>query len=505
MVQDALVNSDARREVAELSLAAVNAAGRRVARTQIKYHRWAKADRMTRFGDLFNLVGHPDYLLVAWEHVAHNKGARTAGVDGVTVRQILQRGEVGAFLAGIAESLKGGTYAPAPVRRVMVPKPGGKSRPLGILTLTDRVVQQSLRMVLEPIFEADFLPVSYGFRPKRRAHDAVAEIHFYAGRGYRWVLDADIEGCFDNIDHQVVLDRVRQRIADKKTVAMVRAFLKSGVITELGEARGTYAGTPQGGIISPLLANIALSILDEAVMAPWAPGGDQSTQSGRAKRRYHGVGNWRIVRYADDFVIMTNGSREDVERLQEQVAGVLAGIGLRLSPSKTRIAHLSEGIDFLGFHIRWRQKRGSGKWYCATLIAEKAFSTIKQTIRNLTPRRSPRRLAEVIREVNAALRGWTYYFRHAIAGRRFSFLRYFTWRRFVAWQRELHRWGWTKVKRWLQRPDGTWRTIWAEGVVLFDPTKVRIEYYRYRGTRIPNPYDLPMLPDGITLVESPLR
>jgi RNA-directed DNA polymerase len=470
---------------------AVYAAQARVARTQAKYHRWAKADRVMRFGDLFNLVRHPDYLLVAWEHVAHNKGARTAGIDGVTVRQVLQRGEVGAFLAGIAESLKDGTYEPAPVRRVMIPKPGGKSRPLGIPTVTDRVVQQSLRMVLEPIFEADFLPVSYGFRPGRRAHDAVAEIHYYAGRGYRWVLDADIEGCFDNIDHQVVLDRVRQRIADKKTVAMVRAFLKAGVITELGDTRGTYAGTPQGGIISPLLANIALSVLDEAVMAPWAPGGDQSTQGGRAKRRYHGLGNWRIVRYADDFVIMTNGSREDAERLQEQVAGVLAGIGLRLSPSKTRIAHLSEGIDFLGFHLQWRQRRGSGKWYCATMIADKAFRTIKQTIRNLTPRRSPRPLAEVIREINAALRGWTYYFRHAIAGRRFSFLRYFTWRRIVAWQRELHRWGWTKVKRWLQRPDGTWRPIRAEGVVLFDPTKVRIERYRYRGTRIPIPYDLP--------------
>ena len=163
---------------------------------------------------------------------------------------------------------------------------------------------------MEPIFEADFLPVSYGFRPRRRAHDAVAEIHYYASRGYRWVVDADIEGCFDNIDHRVVLDRVRARISDKKTVVLVRAFLRAGVITELGQTRGTYAGTPQGGIISPLLANIALSALDEAIMAPWTAGGDQSTQAGRAKRRYRGLGNWRIVRYADDFVIMTNGSRD---------------------------------------------------------------------------------------------------------------------------------------------------------------------------------------------------
>jgi RNA-directed DNA polymerase len=182
-----------------------------------------------------------------------------------------------------------------------------------------------------------------------------------------------------------------------------------------------------GGVASPLLANIALSALDEAIMAPWAEGGDQSTQNGRARRRSKGLGNWRIVRYADDFVIMTNGTRDDVVTLKEQATEVLAGIGLRFSQAKTRITHLSEGIDFLGFHIQWRQRRGGGKWYCMVFIADKAFASIKQSIRALTPRRSPRPLTDVITEVNAALRGWTYYFRHAIAGRRFSFLRYFTW------------------------------------------------------------------------------
>ena len=309
MAQEASVNSDAR--------SAMEIIEGRVARTQVKYHRWAKTDRTARFGDLFNLVCHPVHLLVAWEHVAHNKGARTAGIDGVTVRQISESGQVGAFLAGIASALKDGTYRPSPVRRVLIPKPGGKSRPLGIPTVTDRVVQQSLRMVLEPIFEADFLPVSYGFRPRRRAHDAVAEIHYYASRGYRWVLDADIKGCFDNIDHQVILDRVRARISDKKTVALVRAFLKAGVMTDLGLERAGEAGTPQGGIISPLLANIALSVLDEAIMAPWAEGGEQSTQWARRRRVLQGLGNWRIVRYADDFVIMTNGTADDAAALQE--------------------------------------------------------------------------------------------------------------------------------------------------------------------------------------------
>lgn len=481
MAQDASVNSDAgsERHVFEDS----------VARTQAKYHRWAIDDRNTRFGDLFNLVCHSDYLSRAFEHVARNKGARTAGVDGVTVRQIRQSGQLEAFLAQLAATLKDGRYSPAPVRRVLIPKPGGKPRPLGIPTVADRVVQQSLRMVLEPIFEADFLPVSYGFRPKRRAHDAIAEIHYYASRGYQWVVDADIEACFDNIDHTVVLDRVRARISDKRVVGLVRGFLKAGVLTELGSVTQADVGTPQGGIISPLLANIALSVVDEAMMAPWAAGGDQSTQSGRAKRRHHGLANWRIVRYADDFVILTNGGKDDAERLHEQVTGVLARIGLRLSPSKTRVAHLSEGVDFLGFTLKWRKTRGGGKWYCATMISDKSFRTIKQTIRNLTPRRSPRPLADVIGEVNAALRGWTYYFRHALAGRRFAFLRYFTWNRIVSWQRQLHRWNWTQVRRWLQGPDGHWRTITDQGVALFDPTKVRIERYRYRGVRaIPSPY-----------------
>jgi RNA-directed DNA polymerase len=360
---------------------------------------------------------------------------------------------------------------------------------LGIPTVTDRVVQQSLRMVLEPIFEADFLPVSYGFRPRRRAHDAVAEIQFYAQRGYRWVVDADIEGCFDNIDHRMLVARLRRRIKDKKTVALVVAFLKAGVLTDLGLEAETATGTPQGGIISPLLANIALSELDEALMAPWATGGEQSTQGGRARRRCHGLGNWRIVRYADDFVIMTNGSRDDAVALKEHAGKVLGRVGLRFSEAKTRIAHLSEGIDFLGFHIQWRKRRGGGKWFCMVFISDKSFATIKQTIRTLTPRRSPRPLSAVITEVNAALRGWTYYFRHAIAGRRFSFLRYFTWRRIVAWQREQHRWNWTRVTRWLRRPNGSWRPIATQDVALFDPTKVRIERYWYRGTRIPSPYD----------------
>jgi len=166
-------------------------------------------------------------------------------------------------------------------------------------TIADRVVQAALKLVLEPIFEADFLPVSYGFRPMRRAHDAIAEIQRFGTKGYRWVLDADIEACFDTISHAALMERVRARVKDKRVLALVNAFLKAGVLTELGDRKDTWTGTPQGGILSPLLANIALSVLDEHVHGPWLTGGAMSTPSRRARRRAKGLPNWRIVRYAD--------------------------------------------------------------------------------------------------------------------------------------------------------------------------------------------------------------
>jgi RNA-directed DNA polymerase len=197
------------------------------------------------------------------------------------------------------------------------------------------VVQAALKLVLEPIFEADFQPVSYGFRPMRRAHDAIAEIHQFGTHGYRWVLDADIEACFDSIEHAALLDRVRARVKDKRVLGLVKAFLKAGILTELGNLQDTMTGTPQGGIASPLLANIALAALDEHLHGPWQPGGEMATTSRRARRRAKGLPNWRVVRYADDFVVLVHGTRADVEALREEVAWVLAPLGLRLSAAKT--------------------------------------------------------------------------------------------------------------------------------------------------------------------------
>ena len=221
----------------------------RVSGMQAKLHRWAVADPGRRFGDLFNLVHDPATLDVAWDRVAGNTGARSAGVDGRTAAGVERDFGVREFLDDLRSAVRAGTFRPMPVRERMIPKPGGggKMRRLGIPTVADRVVQAALKLVLEPIFEADFVPVSYGFRPRRRAHDAIAEIHLFGTKGYQWVLDADIEACFDTIDHTALMGRVRARVSDKRVLALVKAFLKAGILTEPGHHQDTRTGTPQGG------------------------------------------------------------------------------------------------------------------------------------------------------------------------------------------------------------------------------------------------------------------
>src|SRR6476660_6368388 len=200
-------------------------AERRVREIQTKLHRWARDDPHRRFDDLFNLVADPAFLLVAWDRVRSNRGARSAGVDRRTASSITLHGGVGDFLDTLRSMLKDRSFRPLPLRERMIPKPGGKQRRLGIATIADRVVQASLKLVLEPIFEADFLPCSYGFRPNRRAHDAVAEVRHFTSHSYEWVLEGDIKACFDEIDHTALMDRVRRRIGDKRVLALVKAFL----------------------------------------------------------------------------------------------------------------------------------------------------------------------------------------------------------------------------------------------------------------------------------------
>jgi RNA-directed DNA polymerase len=376
------------------------------------------------------------------------------------------------------------------VRERKIPKPGGsgKLRSLGIPAVADRVVQAALKLVLEPIFEADFEPVSYGFRPRRRAQDAIAEIHYYGTRGYRWVLDADIEAAFDCVSHSALLERVRARVKDKRVLALVKAFLKAGILTELGERRDTHTGSPQGGILSPLIFNVAMSALDEHLHGPWKTGGDMSTHSRRLGRRRKGLPTWRVIRYADDFVVLVHGGRGDAEALREEIARVLGPLGLRLSEAKTSIVHMSEAFDFLGFRIQWRRKQGTSKWYACTFISAWSVRAVKAKIRALTHRTSQQDLGYVLTRLNMVMHGWASYFRHAIAQSVFDMLDNFTWRRVIRMLCERHHWRWKDVRRRFILPTGQWLPITAGEIKLKRIAAIPVIRYRYRGSKIPSPW-----------------
>jgi RNA-directed DNA polymerase len=465
----------------------VDTAWLRVRRMQTKLHQWAVEDPDRRFDDLFNLVYHPDFLTVAWERVRSNKGGRTPGVDRVIPAFIAEDADVVAFLSAAREQLKSRTFTPLPVRERMIPKPGkrGEFRRLGIPAAMDRLVQASLVLVLEPIFEADFQPVSYGFRPKRRAQDAIAEIHHFGTQGYHWVFEADITACFDELSHCAILDRVRRRVGDKRVLALIKAFLKAGIMSAGGQVRDSSTGTPQGGIASPLLANIALSALDEHFCARWAAHRDSST---RYRHRKRGGATYRIVRYADDFVIMVHGTKAHADALWDEVTDVLAPLGLRLSESKSRVCHLNEGFVFLGFHIQRRRKRGTNKRYIYTYPSKKALLSIMAKVRALTNRARHKTLVDLLRQVNAALRGWCNYFRHGVSAATFHYLEQFSWRRVTRWLLKRHvRISWkTLYRRFLTGRPG--RRPAEKGIVLFNPQTVEVTRYRWRATNIPTPW-----------------
>jgi RNA-directed DNA polymerase len=458
-------------------------AEQRVLAMQAKLHQWAHVDPDRRFDDLYNLVADPAFLVVAWNRVRVNKGARSAGVDGIAPRSI--GSGAGEFLSGLRDDLKARRFAPVRVRETMIPKANGKLRRLGIPTAADRVVQASLKLVIEPIFEADFKPCSYGFRPRRRAQDAIAEIHYLASpsRTYEWVFEADIAACFDEIDHQALMGRVRHRIGDRHVLGLVGAFLRAGILSEDGVRRETITGTPQGGILSPLLANIALSVLDEHFARKWEALGPAWT---RAKRRRSGTPAFRLVRYADDFVVMVGGTRDDANALWAEVSAVIAPMGLRLSGEKTRVCHIDEGFDFLGFRIQRRSWRGrAGKRAVYTYPSKKALASVMDKVRSLTRREKHRTLADLLRRLNPVLRGWCNYFRHGVSSRTFGYLDHFAFWRIVGWLRKRHlglNWG-TLHRRFL--PGWEVRDGRTE---MFRPRAVPIVRYRYRGTRIPAPW-----------------
>jgi group II intron reverse transcriptase/maturase len=369
-------------------------------------YRAAKADPGRRFHALRDKVYRRDVLWRAWVAVRANNGA--PGVDKITLGEVEQYG-VDRLLDELAAELRGGSYRPLPSRRVWIPKPGTKQRrPLSIPAVRDRIVQAAVKIVLEPIFEADFLSCSFGFRPQRGQHDALQVLVDEAWRGRRWVVETDVANCFSAIPHEKLIRAVEERVSDHAVLGLLRAMLRAGVMSE-GEVRREVTGTPQGGPISPLMCNVYLHRIDRV----W-------------DEREHGV----LVRFADDALVMCR-SRRQAEAALERLRVLLAEIGLEPKEAKTRIVHLKvggEGVDFLGFHHRWvrAQGRTSGKGveFLARWPADKAMQHARDRIRDLSGRnRTTLRVEAIVADINRFLRGWAGYFRYGNSSQRFGQIR----------------------------------------------------------------------------------
>jgi len=397
-----------------------------VAKMQTKLATWSQ-DQSFNFDDIFNIVYDGDFLHEAWTNVSSNSGSGTPGVDGVTAEDFAE--DLDGSLTDLRRRLKSGSYSPKPVRRTHIPKGGGEKRPLGIPTIADRVVQESLRLVLEPIYETDFTDRSYGFRPNRSCHDAIKVVNHSMApqlRSYKhWILDLDIEGYFENVDHTTLLQVLQGRITDGDVQQLVWDTLKAGV-KENGSVHVTGKGTPQGGVVSPLLANIYLNELDH-----WIRQWTDKTQNQRRRRRRRGRRTWQYVRYADDFLILTNGPKHHAERMMKRVEEYLdEELKLDLSEKKSELTHAQDGLSFLGYHMQACTDTGGCKMY----VPKEAKEYIRGRIRRATGGPTDVSPNLKIRAVNCVVRGWAGYYQYCTdAAKVFSAIGKLLWSEMTGW------------------------------------------------------------------------
>lgn len=481
---------------------------------QRKLYQWSKANPDDSWRDMWGWLTDLRMLRHSWRRVASNRGRRSAGVDGMTVGRI--RAKIGErrFLDELQAELRSSAYRPSPSRRKLIPKAGkpGQFRPLGIPTVKDRVVQGAVKTLLEPVFEAQFWNVSYGFRPGRSTHGALEHIRMallprkidQGGHRtrlpYTWIIEGDIKGCFDNLSHHHLLNRLRARVADRKMVRLVARFLKAGVLAEDQFLR-TEAGTPQGGIVSPLLANIALSAIEERyerwthhrtkIQTRRTSDGAKAAGAARHTDRAAGRCVFFPVRYADDFVVMVSGRQDDATAEKSALAEHLRRTtGLELSPEKTRVTAVTDGFEFLGFHVtmRWNKRYGYGP---RVEVPKAKAAALRRMVKQLTRSNTTfASLSTKLKEINPILRGWASYYRHCpYAGRVFAGLDWYISDRLWRWMRK--KFPKARVRDILgahqpscRRPT---RRLWREGVVeqyLLNWT--RVERFRLAWMRTPD-------------------
>jgi group II intron reverse transcriptase/maturase len=449
----------------------------------------AKHNPTHQFDHLYRLICQEEWIRAALAAVLSNKGARTAGIDGVTKKALTSAEAQANFVRELRAELQEKRFRPVPVRRVFIPKANGKTRPLGILTLKDRVVQMLLKMLLEPIWESDFLNCSNGFRPGRRTMDCIAHLDSYINkRGkYYWVIEGDIKGAFDNFQQEILLSLLAKRVADRRILDLVARFLKAGVM-EGGLFRRSELGISQGGVCSPLLANIYLHQLD---LYWWNKYGCLTPKE-KERRRTAQQGNCALLRYADDWLLLTNGSKQEAYRLRDELQTFLREeLKLELSVEKTHVTHINDGFDFLGFHIR-RYVSGHDRPKMLVTPSAKAQARLKAKVKEMTSRRRFRDSPLLkFSALNAVLRGWMSYYRHCNAKETAKDLDFWVNQRLFRWLQKRHRLPIRRIlARYKQRQDGRRYNCairnGEEWLYLYRMSDQPITKYRSRC--LPNPY-----------------